>query len=105
MQPTSGSKAEPKGAPNFENTRLTVVWSKQTDRILRSFLGAAGMKKGDLSKFVEDAVLWRIFNLTVKDARRAFEDVPPAELQLELDRLVEESRPPVNEAVQKRMQQ
>src|ERR1035438_7414888 len=28
-----------------------------------------GMKKGDLSKFIEEAVLWRVFHRTVQDIK------------------------------------
>ena len=41
--------------------------SKETDLALRTFLGARGMKKCDLSKFIEDAVRWRVFSRTVRD--------------------------------------
>jgi hypothetical protein len=46
-------------------TRLTITWTKETDLALRSYLGRQGMKKGDLSKFIEDAVRWRLFDRTV----------------------------------------
>ena len=39
-----------------ETVRWTIKVSPETDLSLRGFLGAQGMKKGDLSKFVEDAV-------------------------------------------------
>ena len=55
-----------------ETTRLTITWSKQADLALRSYLGAHGMKKGDISKFIEEAVRWRIFHQTVGEAREAF---------------------------------
>ena len=75
-----------------ETTRLTITWSKEADFALRTFLGAQGMKKGDISKFIEEAVRWRIFHQTVRDARAAFADVPPAELQKMIDETVEEVR-------------
>jgi hypothetical protein len=75
-----------------ENTRLTITWSKEADHALRTFLGAQGMKKGDLSKFIEEAVRWRIFQQTVRDARAAFADVTPANLQKMIDESVEEVR-------------
>ena len=43
-------------------TRLTVTVSRETDLALRAYLGAQGMRKGDLSKFIEDAVRWRMFD-------------------------------------------
>jgi len=66
--------------PETEFTRLTIVWSKETDVALRSYLGARGLKKGALSKFVEDAVKWRLFDQTVTQVRDAFSDVPADEL-------------------------
>jgi hypothetical protein len=75
-----------------ETTRLTITWSKQADLILRSYLGAQGMKKGDLSKFIEEAVRWRIFHDTVQEARTAFADVPPDELNRMIDDAVEDAR-------------
>jgi hypothetical protein len=75
-----------------ETTRLTITWSKQADLILRSYLGAQGMKKGDMSKFIEEAVRWRIFHDTVQEARAAFAEVPPDELQKMIGEAVEEVR-------------
>ena len=34
------------------------------------------MKKGDLSKFVEDAVKWRVLDHTMAEARAGFADLP-----------------------------
>ena len=75
-----------------ETTRLTITWSKQVDLALRSYLGAQGMKKGDLSKFIEEAVRWRIFHQTVQQTRKAFADVPPDELQKMIDEAVDHAR-------------
>jgi hypothetical protein len=53
-----------KSTSELETTRLTITWSKEADHALRSFLGSQGMKKGDISKFIEEAVRWRIFHQT-----------------------------------------
>ena len=74
--------------PETEVTRLTISWSKDTDVALRSHLGAQGLKKGALSKFIEDAVKWRLFDETVNEVRQAFADVPPAELHNMIDEAV-----------------
>ena len=71
--------------PETELTRLTITWSKDTDLDLRSHLGAQGLKKGALSKFVEEAVKWRLLEQTVNQMRAAFADVPPDELQNLID--------------------
>ncbi|HLJ28801.1 MAG TPA: ribbon-helix-helix domain-containing protein [Candidatus Angelobacter sp.] len=52
-----------------EVVRWSIKVSKDTDLTLRTFLGARGMKKGDLSKFIEEAVRWRVFNRTVQDIK------------------------------------
>ena len=83
----------PKNAATYaETTRLTIAWSKETDHALRTFLGSQGMKKGDLSRFIEEAVRWRIFHQTVQEARSAFADVSSHELQKMIDQSVEEVR-------------
>lgn len=75
-----------------ESTRLTITWSKATDLALRAFLGVQGVKKSDISKFIEEAVRWRIFHQTVREAREAFADVSPHELQKMIDEAVEDVR-------------
>ena len=54
---------------NDTTTRWTVSVSKDTDIAVRSFLAQRGMKKGDLSKFIEDAVKWRVLDQTMAEAR------------------------------------
>ncbi len=75
-----------------QTTRLTITWSKEADHALRTFLGSQGMKKGDLSKFIEEAVRWRIFHQTVREAHEAFAGVPPDKLQKMIDDAVEDAR-------------
>ena len=74
--------------PETEITRLTITWSKETDLALRSYLGAQGLKKGALSKFIEDAVKWRLFDQTVNEVRQAFADVPADDLDHMIDEAV-----------------
>ena len=66
-------------------TRWTVVVSKATDMTLRSFLAQRGLKKGDLSKFVEDAVRWRVLDQTVAEVRSKFADLSEEDLQALVD--------------------
>ena len=47
--------------------RWSLKVSKDTDLSPRTFLGTQGMKKGDLSKFVEDAVNRRVLQCTIQD--------------------------------------
>ena len=53
----------------MSNTRWSVVIPEDTDRALRSYLARKGTKKGDLSRFVDEAVLSRLFELTVEDVK------------------------------------
>ena len=75
-----------------ETTRVTITWSKETDLTLRSFLGAQGLKKGALSKFIEEAVRWRVFHQTVSARARAFRRDPRNQMQKEIDDAVEAVR-------------
>jgi hypothetical protein len=69
-------------------TRWNLVVSKQTDRSLRQFLAyEGGGKKGDLSRFVEEAVNKHIFDSALKAAREHNKDVDPEEM----DAIIEES--------------
>lgn len=75
-----------------DTTRWTVSVSKETDIAVRSFLAQRGMKKGDLSKFIEDAARWRILDQTLAEARSRFSDMPPDKLEALLDEAVAETR-------------
>jgi hypothetical protein len=74
--------------PEAEITRLTITWSKDTDLALRSYLGSQGLKKGALSKFIEEAVKWRLLDQTVSEVRETFADVPAGELRDMIDEAV-----------------
>ena len=62
-----------------ESVRWTVLVDKATDRDLRTYLAQQGMKKGDLSKFIEQAVRWRLFDLTLGEFRDGFTDLSEEE--------------------------
>jgi hypothetical protein len=74
--------------------RWSIKVSRETDLTLRTYLGARGMKKGDLSKFIEEAVRWRILSRTVRDikARNANANANGNELQAIIDAAVREVR-------------
>lgn len=76
--------------------QLAVRWSlkisKDTDLSLRTFLGTQGMKKGDLSKFVEDAVNRRLLQCAVQDIWEHNADADPDEVQRIVDEAVSEVR-------------
>ena len=75
-----------------DTTRWTVSVSKDTDIAVRSFLAQRGMKKGDLSKFIEEAVKWRVFDQTLTEARAKFADLPPDELEGAIEEAVTAAR-------------
>jgi len=72
--------------------RWSLVVSKQTDLDLRTLLGAQGMKKGDLSRFIEDAVRRRVLQCTIQDIRERNADADPDEIQHIIDVAVSEVR-------------
>lgn len=72
--------------------RWTISVSSETDLSLRGFLGAQGMKKGDLSKFVEDAVRWRMLDRTVQAVKERNQDISAAMLEAMIDEAVREVR-------------
>jgi len=69
-------------------TRWTVSVSKETDISVRSFLAQRGMKKGDLSKFIEEAVERRVLDQTMAEVRSKFADMPVAELESLIDEAI-----------------
>ena len=80
--------------PNMEEqtVRWSIKVSKDTDLTLRTFLGSQGMKKGDLSKFIEDAVRRRVLQCTVQDIRARNAGTDPEEIQRIVDEAVSEVR-------------
>jgi hypothetical protein len=75
-----------------EAVRWNIKVSKETDLTLRTFLGAQGAKKGDLSKFIEEAVRWRVLHRTVQDIRARNSDADPDEIQRIVNQAVSEVR-------------
>jgi hypothetical protein len=75
-----------------EGVRWNLKVSKEIDLTLRTYLGAQGMKKGDLSKFIEEAVRWRILNRTVQDIKSRNANADPDALQAIIDSAVREVR-------------
>ena len=50
-------------------TRWNLSISEETDRAVRTFLARTGGKKGDLSRFVDEAVRRRVLDLTVRQVK------------------------------------
>jgi hypothetical protein len=79
--------------------RWTIKVYGETDLALRSYLGAQGMKKGDLSRFVEEAVRWRVLDRTVQGLKDRNQDLPAEELAALIDEAVTEVRKGARSAV------
>jgi hypothetical protein len=88
-----------------EPVRWNIKVTKETDLALRTFLGSRGAKKGDLSKFIEEAVQWRVFHCKVQDIRQRNAGTDAEELQRIIDEAVREvrnaARTPVRNSVRK----
>jgi hypothetical protein len=78
--------------PTDTTTRCTVSVSKDTDIVVRSFLAQRGLKKGDLSKFIEEAVRWRVLDRTMAEVRSGFADMTPEALGTVIDKAVAAAR-------------
>ena len=74
------------------NARWTIFVPKDTDVSLRTYLAQAGLKKGGLSKFVADAVRWRLFDLNVKAARAHNLGVASDQIEDEIEQALTEVR-------------
>ncbi|HEY0795648.1 MAG TPA: ribbon-helix-helix domain-containing protein [Acidisarcina sp.] len=72
--------------------RWNIKVSRDTDVALRTFLGARGMKKGDLSKFIEEAVRAQVFHRKVQEIKARNAATDSDELQLLIDEAVREVR-------------
>jgi len=69
-------------------TSWTISVSSETDADVQAYLAENGMTKDDLSKFVERTVRWKLFDTHIAEARKAFADVAPDELQTWIDEAV-----------------
>ena len=61
-------------------TRWNLSISEETDRALRTFLARNGGKKGDLSRFVDEAVRRRVLDLTVSNVKKRNADYDQREI-------------------------
>lgn len=75
-----------------ETVRWTVRVSKETDIALRSFLAHQGFRKGDLSKFIEEAVRWRVLERTVSAVMARNADTPAESIESAIDEALAEIR-------------
>ena len=64
-------------------TRWSLVVSKETDQSLRQYLAeSGGGRKGDLSRFVEEAVRNQLWHLTVKRLKAQNQNHDPEEIEI-----------------------
>ena len=70
------------------DTRWTIKVSVETDRDLRTYLAQRGLKKGDLSKFVEEAVREQLFRSALVETRAANRDLSEDEVTALVDEAV-----------------
>ena len=73
------------GATMDQPVRWTVRVSRDTDVAVRMFLAHRGTKKGDLAKFVEEAVRWRVLDQTVVQTKARNAKAPVAEIEAAID--------------------
>ena len=75
-----------------EPIRWTVRVSKDTDVAVRTFLAQRGMKKGDLAKFVEEAVRWRVLDQTVAQTKARNAKASAAQIDAAIDEALQSVR-------------
>jgi hypothetical protein len=76
-----------------QTIRWNIAVSQDTDQALRVFLAnQGGGRKGDLSRFVEEAVRTHILELTVDQAKAANANINEDDLSAIVDEAVEWAR-------------
>jgi hypothetical protein len=75
-----------------EAVRWSVKVSKETDLSLRSYLTSQGLRSGDRSKFIEQAVLRQVFERTVDDIHARNREADPAEIDAAIREVRTEKR-------------
>ena len=73
-------------------TRWTLSIPDETDRTVRTYLARTGLKKGDLSRFVDRAVRRQVFGLVVQEIKERNADADPDELARLIEEAVEQAR-------------
>ena len=77
----------------MNTTRWNIAVSPQTDQSLRMFLaGQGGGRKGDLSRFIEEAVRAHILELSAEQAKAANATVDEADLTSMVDEAIQWAR-------------
>jgi len=71
-----------------DSVRWSITVSKDTDAVLRSHLAQRRRKKEGISAFVEEAVRWRVLDMTVQTIRERNKEVSEDEIQAAVDKAV-----------------
>jgi hypothetical protein len=71
--------------PGDDPIRLTLTFTRETDLALRAYVGAQGVRTGAMSKFIEEAVRWRIFDRTLQAVKASNVDVDFVDLNAAID--------------------
>lgn len=64
-----------------ELTRWSLKVSRETDIALRTLLASRGTRKGDLSRFVEEAVNREVLRETIRDVQARNAEAAPEEIE------------------------
>ena len=64
----------------MSNVRWSIVVDEETDRALRSYLRERGARRGELSRFVGEAVQARLLELNVREIKDRGQGVRRSEL-------------------------
>lgn len=72
--------------------RWSLVVSEDTDQSVRVYLASKGGRKGDLSRFIEEAVRAHLFDLSAKQAKEANADISENDLSSIVNEAVEWAR-------------
>src|SRR3546814_13130187 len=75
-----------------ELARWNLKVSRETDVALRTLLASRGGRKGDLSRFVEEAVNREVLRETVRDIQARNVDTDPGEVEKLIDEDLAEIR-------------
>jgi hypothetical protein len=76
----------------MDTVRWNVIVSSEVDQSLRVFLANHGGRKGDLSRFIEEAVKARIFQQTVDEIKSANKDLPETDINALIDEALDWAR-------------
>ena len=78
-----------------ELARWNLKVSRETDVALRTLLATRGGRKGDLSRFVEEAVNREVLRETIRDIRARNAGIAPEEIERLVDEALAEVRPSI----------